>query len=69
MTFVAVALHLLSGLAIVAHNKRRVLAHPPTTGAMALKTSLTAAAPEAGVVAVDHSGSHRLAAGARRAAR
>jgi hypothetical protein len=41
---VAIGLHLLSGLGIIADNKSRVMAHPPTTGAVALKTSLTAAA-------------------------
>ncbi|RYB93222.1 hypothetical protein EUA93_01950 [Nocardioides oleivorans] len=40
----AVALHLVSGLAIVADNRRRVVAHPPTTVAVGLKTALTAAA-------------------------
>lgn len=40
----AVGLHLLSGLAIVADNRRRTLAHPPTTVAVVLKTALTGAA-------------------------
>ena len=40
----AVGLHLLTGLAIVADNKSRVVAHPPTTVAVAVKTALTAAA-------------------------
>jgi hypothetical protein len=40
----AIGLHLLSGLAIVADNRNRVVAHPPTTVAVVLKTALTAAA-------------------------
>lgn len=40
----AIGLHLLSGLAIVADNRRRTLAHPPTTAAVVLKTALTGAA-------------------------
>ncbi len=40
----AVALHLLSGLAITADNRRRVAGHPPTTAVTALKTLLTGAA-------------------------
>ena len=40
----AVALHLLSGVAIVADNRRRVLAHRPTTVAVVLKTALTGVA-------------------------
>lgn len=40
----AIALHLLSGLGIVADNRRRTLAHPPTTTAVVLKTALTGAA-------------------------
>src|SRR5688572_3774342 len=40
----AVGLHLLSGLAIVADNRRRVVAHPPTTVAVVLKTALTGVA-------------------------
>lgn len=40
----AVGLHLLSGLAIVADNKFRVAAHPPTTVTVVAKTALTAAA-------------------------
>lgn len=41
---VAIALHLLSGLAIVADNRRRALLHPPTTAAVVAKTALTGAA-------------------------
>jgi len=41
---VAVGLHLVSGLAIVADNRRRTLGHPPTTAAVVLKTTLTGAA-------------------------
>lgn len=37
----AVALHLLSGVGILADNRRRVLAHRPTTVAVVLKTALT----------------------------
>ena len=40
----AIALHLLSGLAIVADNRNRVVAHPPTTVAVVAKTALTGAA-------------------------
>ncbi len=40
----AIGLHLLSGLAIVADNRSRVVAHPPTTVAVVAKTALTAAA-------------------------
>lgn len=40
----AIALHLLSGLAIVGDNRRRTLSHPPTTKAVALKTVLTGSA-------------------------
>ncbi|WP_210650318.1 hypothetical protein [Nocardioides sp. SYSU D00065] len=40
----AVGLHLLSGLAIVADNRNRVVAHPPTTIATVAKTVLTGAA-------------------------
>jgi hypothetical protein len=40
----AIALHLLSGLAILADNRRRVLLHPPTTAAVVAKTALTGAA-------------------------
>ena len=47
----AVGLHLLSGLAIVADNRRRVLAHPPTTAAVVVKTALTFAAVAASAAA------------------
>lgn len=40
----AVGLHLLTGLAIVADNRNRVLAHPPTTAAVVAKTAVTGAA-------------------------
>lgn len=40
----AIALHLLTGLAIVADNRNRVAAHPPTTAAVVAKTTLTGAA-------------------------
>ncbi|GAB47731.1 hypothetical protein [Mobilicoccus pelagius] len=40
----AIGLHLLSGLGIVADNRRRVFAHPPTTAAVVLKTATTGAA-------------------------
>ena len=40
----AVALHLLSGVAILADNRRRVVAHRPTTVAVVLKTALTGVA-------------------------
>lgn len=40
----AIALHLVSGLAIVADNRRRVALHPPTTAAVVVKTVLTGAA-------------------------
>ena len=40
----AVGLHLLSGLAIVVDNRRRVVAHLPTTVAVVLKTALTGVA-------------------------
>ncbi len=40
----SIALHLLSGMAILADNSNRVVAHRPTTVAVALKTALTAAA-------------------------
>jgi uncharacterized membrane protein len=47
----AIGLHLLSGLAIVADNRRRVVAHPPTTTAVILKTALTGMAVAASVTA------------------
>lgn len=40
----AIGLHLLSGLAILADNRRRVAAHRPTTVAVVIKTALTGAA-------------------------
>lgn len=40
----AIGLHLLTGLAIVADNRHRVVAHTPTTAGVAAKTALTAAA-------------------------
>lgn len=40
----AIALHLLSGLAIVADNRHRALLHPPTRAAVVAKTALTVAA-------------------------
>ena len=41
---VAIGLHLLSGLAILADNRRRVVGHPPTAAAVILKTALTGTA-------------------------
>jgi uncharacterized membrane protein len=49
----AIGLHLLSGLAIVADNRRRTLAHPPTTAAVLAKTTLTAVAVAATAAAWD----------------
>lgn len=40
----AIALHLLSGLAIVADNRHRTLLHPPTRAAVVAKSALTVAA-------------------------
>src|SRR6478735_11983615 len=40
----AVGLHLLSGIAIVADNRRRVVGHRPTSAAVVLKTALTVGA-------------------------
>lgn len=40
----AIGLHLLSGIAILADNRRRVVEHRPTTAAVVLKTALTGAA-------------------------
>jgi hypothetical protein len=40
----AIALHLVSGLAILADNRNRVTTHPPTTAAVVLKTLVTGAA-------------------------
>jgi hypothetical protein len=47
----AIGLHLLSGIAIVADNRRRVVAHPPTTTAVILKTALTGVAVAASAAA------------------
>ncbi|WP_245603705.1 hypothetical protein [Intrasporangium oryzae] len=47
----AIGLHLLSGIAIVADNRRRVAAHPPTTAAVVLKTALTGVAIAASAAA------------------
>jgi hypothetical protein len=47
----AIGLHLLSGIGIVADNRRRVLAHPPTTTAVVLKTVLTGVAVAASAAA------------------
>jgi uncharacterized membrane protein len=40
----AIGLHLLSGIAILADNRRRVVEHPPTAAAVILKTALTGTA-------------------------
>jgi hypothetical protein len=40
----AIGLHLLSGIAILADNRRRVLEHRPTAAAVILKTALTGTA-------------------------
>lgn len=40
----SIGLHLLSGIAILADNRRRVLEHRPTAAAVVLKTALTGAA-------------------------
>lgn len=40
----AIGLHLLSGIAILADNRRRVVEHRPTAAAVVLKTALTGAA-------------------------
>jgi hypothetical protein len=47
----AMGVHLLSGLAILADNRRRTVLHPPTTVAVLLKTGLTAAAVAASAAA------------------
>ena len=47
----AVALHLLSGLAITADNRNRVATHPPTTAATIAKAAVTAAAVASTVAA------------------
>lgn len=54
----AIALHLLSGLAIVADNRRRTALHPPTMAAVVVKTALTGAAVAASVAA--YSNGHAL---------
>ena len=41
---VAIGLHLLSGIAILADNRRRVMTHAPTTTAVLLKSALTGVA-------------------------
>ena len=47
----AIGLHLASGLAILADNRNRVAAHPPTTAAVAAKTFLTVVAVGASAAA------------------
>ena len=47
----AVGVHLLSGVAILADNRRRTMTHPPTTMAVLLKTGLTAVAVAASAAA------------------
>jgi hypothetical protein len=47
----AMGLHLLSGIAVLADNRRRVLAHPPTATAVILKTALTGAAVASSIAA------------------
>lgn len=47
----AIALHLVSGLAILADNRNRVTAHPPTTAAVVVKTLVTGAAVAASAAA------------------
>jgi hypothetical protein len=47
----AIGLHLLTGVAIVADNRRRVAYHPPTTRAVVAKTALTGAALAASAAA------------------
>jgi len=49
----AIALHLLSGLAIIADNRRRTLVHPPTQAAVVAKTALTGVALAASAAAWD----------------
>ncbi len=72
----AIALHLVSGIAILADNRRRTLSHTPTTVAVLAKTALTGAALAASVAAYvngAHLGQAREKAdqdpGARRLAR
>lgn len=50
----AIGLHLLSGLAILADNRHRVVSHPPTSGAVVAKTGLTGAAVAASAAAYYH---------------
>lgn len=47
----AIGLHLVSGIAIVADNRHRVVLHRPTTAAVVLKTGLTAVAVAASAAA------------------
>ncbi len=47
----SIALHVVSGLAILADNRNRVVAHPATTAAVVAKTALTAAAIASSVAA------------------
>jgi hypothetical protein len=47
----AIALHVISGLAILADNRRRTVLHPPTTAAVVAKTVLTGAAVGASAAA------------------
>ena len=47
----AIGAHLVTGLAIVADNRRRVVAHRPTTVAVVAKTALTGAALAASAAA------------------
>ena len=47
----AIGLHLLSGIAILADNRRRVVAHRPTSVAVVAKTALTGAAVAASAAA------------------
>lgn len=49
----AIGLHLLSGLGIIADNRRRTLVHPPTQAAVVVKTALTGAALAATAAAWD----------------
>jgi uncharacterized membrane protein len=47
----SIGLHLLSGIAILADNRNRVVTHAPTTIAVVVKTALTAAAVASSVAA------------------
>lgn len=49
----AIAAHLLSGMAIIGDNRRRVALHPPTSAAVAAKTALTGVALAATAAAWD----------------